>query len=104
MKEDFAAELAHLEDALQIEKEHVQERMNTLRAKHETELCALREELGKEKAHLEKALQEEKNKFTCLEAALDSDNSKNFVHSQTLAMNLGVFPHSFKCVIMVHVA
>lgn len=75
LKEDFAAELAHLEDALQIEKEHVQERMNTLRAKHETELCALREELGKEKAHLEKALQEEKNKFTCLEAALDSDNS-----------------------------
>ncbi|KAK7904190.1 hypothetical protein WMY93_016797 [Mugilogobius chulae] len=96
LKEDFAAELAHLENALQKEKDEIQEKLTKLREelqhKHESELSALRDGFEREKAHLETALQEENNKLNSLQAALDSDKSKNLQHSSQI--HLGVVPHS----------
>ncbi|CAL1575748.1 unnamed protein product [Knipowitschia caucasica] len=78
LKEDFAAELVHLEDALQKERAEMQERLTTLKEElqqqQQSELRALREEFEKEKAHLERTLQEENNKLRSLQAALECDN------------------------------
>uniref|UniRef100_A0A3P8T8V7 ELK domain-containing protein n=1 Tax=Amphiprion percula TaxID=161767 RepID=A0A3P8T8V7_AMPPE len=85
LKQEFAVELAHLEEALKQEREHVQESMKRLREelqeKHETEIAALKSHLDKEmqdKTYFEKALHEEKDKSKSLQAALDNNESKNF--------------------------
>ncbi|XP_047466343.1 pericentrin [Mugil cephalus] len=83
LKQEFAGKLAHLEEALKQEREHVQEHTKRLeeelQEKHETEISALRSDLGKElekeRARLEKALDEEKEKLESLQAVLDSDQN-----------------------------
>ncbi|XP_078134423.1 pericentrin isoform X2 [Sander vitreus] len=83
MKQEFAGELVHLEEALKQERETVQEEMKTLREelqeKHEAELSDQRSDLHKEtekeRTRLEKSLHEEKEKLKSLQAALDNDES-----------------------------
>ncbi|XP_070776144.1 pericentrin [Enoplosus armatus] len=83
LKQEFAEELVHLEEALKQEREHVQEEMKRLREelqeKHEAELSGLRSDLDreteKERTQLKKALHEEKEKLKSLQAALDNDES-----------------------------
>ncbi|XP_031165616.2 pericentrin isoform X6 [Sander lucioperca] len=83
MKQEFAGELVHLEEALKQERETVQEEMKKLREelqeKHEAELSDLRSDLHKEtekeRTRLEKSLHEEKEKLKSLQAALDNDES-----------------------------
>ncbi|XP_070699119.1 pericentrin [Pempheris klunzingeri] len=83
LKQEFAGELVHLEEALKQETVHVQGEMKRLREElqknHEAELSALRSDLNgemeKERTHLEKALQEEREKLESLQAALDNDDS-----------------------------
>ncbi|KAM7376064.1 hypothetical protein PAMP_005812 [Pampus punctatissimus] len=83
LKQEFAEELVHLEEALKQEREAVQEEMRRMReelqVKHEAELSALRTNLEREteeeRTCLEKALQEEKEKLKSLQAALDSNES-----------------------------
>ncbi|XP_029316030.1 LOW QUALITY PROTEIN: pericentrin [Cottoperca gobio] len=83
LKQEFAGELVHLEEALKQEREDVQENVKRLREellkKHEAERSALRSDLDKdmekERTRLEKALHEEKEKLMSLQAALDNDES-----------------------------
>ncbi|XP_054469221.1 pericentrin isoform X2 [Anoplopoma fimbria] len=83
LKQEFAGELVHLEEALKQERVHVQDEMKRLREelqeKHEAELSALKSNLHteneKERSRLEEALHEEKDKLESLQAALDNDES-----------------------------
>ncbi|XP_068574033.1 pericentrin isoform X2 [Cebidichthys violaceus] len=83
LKQEFAGELVHLEEALKQERVHVHDEMKRLREelheKHEAELSALKSNLHretkKETSRLEKALHEEKGKLKSLQAALDNDES-----------------------------
>ncbi|XP_034381587.1 pericentrin isoform X4 [Cyclopterus lumpus] len=83
LKQEFAGELVHLEDALEQEKVHVQDEMKRLREelqeKHDAELAALKStlhrETEKERSRLEKELQEETQKLKSLQTALDNDES-----------------------------
>ncbi|KAM7403309.1 hypothetical protein PAMA_003979 [Pampus argenteus] len=83
LKQEFAEELVHLEEALNQEREAVREEMRRMRedlqVKHEAELFALRTDLEREteeeRTCLEKALQEEKEKLMSLQAALDNNES-----------------------------
>ncbi|XP_044023203.1 pericentrin isoform X3 [Siniperca chuatsi] len=83
LKQEFAREHVHLEEALKQERERVQGEMKRLREelqeKHEAELSALRSDLDremeKERTRLEKALHEEEEKLKSLQAALDNDES-----------------------------
>ncbi|XP_078031283.1 pericentrin isoform X3 [Epinephelus lanceolatus] len=83
LKQEFAVELVHLEEALKQEREDVQEEMKRLREelqdKHEAELSALRSdlhgEMKEERTRLEKALHEETEKLKSLQEALDNDES-----------------------------
>ncbi|XP_042356085.1 pericentrin isoform X2 [Plectropomus leopardus] len=83
LKQDFAGELVHLEEALKQEREDVQEQMKRLREElqeqHEAELSVLKldlhKETEKERTRFEKALDEEKEKLKSLQAALDNDES-----------------------------
>lgn len=81
MKQRFAEELVHLEEALKQEKESVQAEMKRLREeltdKHNTELASMRSDIEKERTLLELALLEEKEKLKSLEAALHNDESRN---------------------------
>ncbi|XP_054861917.1 pericentrin isoform X3 [Amphiprion ocellaris] len=86
LKQEFAVELAHLEEALKQEREHVQESMKRLREelqeKHETEIAALKSHLDKEmqdKTYFEKALHEEKDKSKSLQAALDNNENPQHI-------------------------
>ncbi|XP_028420872.1 pericentrin isoform X5 [Perca flavescens] len=83
LKQEFAGELVHLEEALKQERETVQEEMKKLREelreKHEAELSDLRSDLHKEmekdRTRLEKSLHEEKEKLKSLQSALDNNES-----------------------------
>ncbi|XP_051804402.1 pericentrin isoform X2 [Acanthochromis polyacanthus] len=86
LKQEFAVELAHLEEALKQEREHVQENMKRLREelqeKHETEVTALKSHFDKEmqeKTYVEEALHEEKYKSKSLQAALDNNENPQHV-------------------------
>ncbi|CAN9502418.1 unnamed protein product [Ophioblennius macclurei] len=78
LKQEFAEEVVHLEEALKQEKELVQQDMKRLKEKHETEMSALRsdlhQEMEKEKALLEKALSDEREKLSSLQVTLDKDD------------------------------
>ncbi|XP_029972288.1 pericentrin isoform X2 [Salarias fasciatus] len=78
LKQDFAEEVIHLEEALKQEKETMQQDMKRLRERHETEMSALQsdlhQEMEKEKALLEKALSQEREKLNSLQATLDNGN------------------------------
>ncbi|KAL3049419.1 hypothetical protein OYC64_008805 [Pagothenia borchgrevinki] len=82
LKQEFAGELVHLEEALKQEREDVQEERKRwreeLQEKHQAELSALRSELAEmecERTRLEKELYEEKERLKTLQAALDNDES-----------------------------
>ncbi|KAM6917864.1 pericentrin isoform 2-T2 [Lycodopsis pacificus] len=83
LKQEFAGELVHLEEALKQERVHVQDETKRLREElheeHEAELSALQSNLhretAKETSRLEKALHVEKEKLKSLQAALDNDES-----------------------------
>ncbi|KAK9534370.1 hypothetical protein VZT92_009414 [Zoarces viviparus] len=83
LKQEFAGELVHLEEALKQERVHVQDEMKRLREElheeHEAELSALQSNLHRETAKetscLEKAHHVEKEKLKSLQAALDNDES-----------------------------
>ncbi|KAK5857626.1 hypothetical protein PBY51_010856 [Eleginops maclovinus] len=83
LKQEFAGELVHLEEALKQEREDVQEerkrQREELQEKNEAELSALRSELDREmeneRTRLEKELHEEKERLKTLQAALDNDES-----------------------------
>ncbi|XP_071063370.1 pericentrin isoform X2 [Pseudochaenichthys georgianus] len=83
LKQEFAGELVHLEEALKQEREDVQEERKRwreeLQEKHQAELSALRSELDREmeseRTRLEKELHEEKERLKTLQAALDNDES-----------------------------
>ncbi|KAM9354836.1 pericentrin [Pholidichthys leucotaenia] len=79
LKEEFAEELAHLEEALKQEREQVHENMTKLREelqeKHESEISSLHKEMEEERRHLQKAFGEEKEKLKSLQDALDNDES-----------------------------
>lgn len=88
MKQEFAEQLAHLEEALELERSQAQENMNKLKEelqeKYESEISVLRshhDEMAKEQARLEKALHEEKEKLKSLQDALENDESKNLQDS-----------------------
>lgn len=84
MKQEFAGELVHLEEALNQERGDGQEEIKRIREElqvnHEADLAALRADLEretqKERTGLEKALNEEKEKLKSLQAALDNNDSK----------------------------
>lgn len=84
MKKDFAAELSNLEEALNEEREQVDEMRRLreeLQQKHDAEITALRSDLdtgAEERAHGEKALSEEKQHVTSLQTVLDNHESKGF--------------------------
>ncbi|XP_068436282.1 pericentrin [Clinocottus analis] len=83
LKQEFAGELVHLEDALEEERVHVQDEMKRLREelqeKHDAELSVLksnlRRETEKERSRLEAELHEEKQKLKSLQTALANDES-----------------------------
>ncbi|XP_010784783.1 pericentrin [Notothenia coriiceps] len=79
LKQEFAGELVHLEEALKQEREDVQEERKRwreeLQEKHQAELSALRSELDREMESLERELHEEKERLKTLQAALDNDES-----------------------------
>ncbi|KAK5886534.1 hypothetical protein CesoFtcFv8_017560 [Champsocephalus esox] len=83
LKQEFAGELVHLEEALKQEREDVQEEKKRwreeLQEKHQAELSALRLELDREmeseRTRLEKELHEEKERLKTLQAALDNDET-----------------------------
>ncbi|KAI9528762.1 hypothetical protein NQZ68_017360 [Dissostichus eleginoides] len=83
LKQEFAGELVHLEEALKQEREDVQEERKRwreeLQEKHQAELSALRSELDREmeseRTRLEQELHEEKERLKTLQAALDNDES-----------------------------
>lgn len=83
MKQEFAEQLARLEEALELERSRAQENMNKLKElqeKYESEISVLRshhDEMATEQARLEKALHEEKEKLKSLQDALENDESKN---------------------------
>lgn len=84
MKQEFAEQLARLEEALELERSQAQENMNKLKEelqeKYESEISVLRshhDEMATEQARLEKALHEEKEKLKSLQDALENDESKN---------------------------
>ncbi|XP_032355881.1 pericentrin isoform X2 [Etheostoma spectabile] len=76
MKQEFAGELVHLEEAQKQQRETLREE---LQEKHEAELSDLRSDLHKEtekdRTYLEKSLHEEKEKLKSLQAALENDES-----------------------------
>ena len=78
LKQEFAGELVHLEEALKLEE--VKKMREELQEKHEAELSALKTDLEKEtekeRTCLEKALKEEREKLKSLQAALDNNDSK----------------------------
>ncbi|XP_025756941.1 pericentrin [Oreochromis niloticus] len=83
MKQEFAEQLARLEEALELERSQAQENMNKLKEelqeKYESEISVLRshhDEMAKEQARLEKALHEEKEKLKSLQDALENDESQ----------------------------
>lgn len=84
LKQEFAGELVHLEEALNQERGDGQEEIKRIREElqvnHEADLAALRADLEretqKERTGLEKALNEEKEKLKSLQAALDNNDSK----------------------------
>ncbi|KAL3968743.1 ryanodine receptor 1 [Sarotherodon galilaeus] len=83
MKQEFAEQLARLEEALELERSQAQENMNKLKEelqeKYESEISVLRshhDEKAKEQARLEKALHEEKEKLKSLQDALENDESQ----------------------------
>ncbi|XP_053191638.1 pericentrin [Scomber japonicus] len=77
LKQEFAGELVHLEEALKLEE--VKKMREELQEKHEAELSALKTDLEKEtekeRTCLEKALKEEREKLKSLQAALDNNDS-----------------------------
>lgn len=84
MKQEFAEQLARLEEALELERSRAQENMNKLKEelqeKYESEISVLRshhDEMATKQARLEKALHEEKEKLKSLQDALENDESKN---------------------------
>lgn len=88
MKQEFAEQLARLEEALELERSQAQENMNKLKEelqeKYESEISVLRshhDEMATEQAQLEKALHEEKEKLKSLQDALENDESKNLQDS-----------------------
>ncbi|XP_063356217.1 pericentrin isoform X2 [Pelmatolapia mariae] len=83
MKQEFAEQLACLEEALELERSQAQENMNKLKEelqeKYESEISVLRshhDEMAKEQARLEKALHEEQEKLKSLQDALENDESQ----------------------------
>ncbi|XP_042078537.1 pericentrin isoform X4 [Haplochromis burtoni] len=83
MKQEFAEQLARLEEALELERSEAQENMNKLKEelqeKYESEISVLRshhDEMATEQARLEKALHEEKEKLKSLQDALENDESQ----------------------------